>query len=83
MMLYLWDGPGFGCAAYADEALGRRHANYNVRAERYDTVGQALLPTLSQGLGDDFTNEVREAWTAAYTLLATVMIDAAAQAEAA
>ena len=67
----------------AVEALGRRHANYDVRAEHYDTVGQALLATLSQGLGDEFTIEVHEAWTAAYTLLATVMIDAAAQAEAA
>jgi hemoglobin-like flavoprotein len=30
-------------------------------------------------LGDGFTSEVKEAWTAAYTLLAGVMKEAAAE----
>jgi hemoglobin-like flavoprotein len=57
-------------------ALGRRHAGYGVRNEHYATVGMALLWTLEQGLGDSFTAEVREAWVAAYGLLATTMKDA-------
>lgn len=57
-------------------ALGRRHAGYGVRNEHYATVGMALLWTLEQGLGDSFTSEVREAWVAAYGLLATTMKDA-------
>jgi hemoglobin-like flavoprotein len=57
-------------------ALGRRHAGYGVRNEHYATVGMALLWTLEQGLGDSFTAEVREAWIAAYGLLATTMKDA-------
>ena len=58
--------------------LGVRHAGYGVRPEHYDTVGEALLWTLGQGLGEEFTPEVRTAWTEVYTLLAQVMQDAAA-----
>ena len=36
-------------------------------------VGSALLDTLARGLGEGFTPSVREAWTAAYTLLAGAM----------
>jgi hemoglobin-like flavoprotein len=61
------------------EDLGRRHVTYGVQAEHYAVVGSALLWTLDQGLGDAFTQEVREAWTAAYDLLATVMKNAAAK----
>ena len=63
-------------------ALGARHADYGVRDEHYDTVGAALLWTLDKGLGEAFTADVREAWTAAYTLLAETMKDAAAEAAA-
>lgn len=59
------------------QALGRRHAGYGVRKEHYATVGEALLWTLERGLGAEFTPETREAWTAAYGLLAGVMQQAA------
>ena len=65
----------------AVEALGRRHAGYGVEDEHYDTVASALLWTLSTGLGPAFTPEVEAAWTEAYTLLATVMKNAAAEVE--
>ena len=55
------------------EEMGSRHAEYGVRDEHYDTVGACLLWTLEQGLGADFTDEVREAWAAAYELLSGVM----------
>jgi hemoglobin-like flavoprotein len=63
------------------EALGRRHAGYGVRDEHYATVGAALLWTLEKGLGEAFTPETREAWTAAYTWLATLMQRAADPSE--
>lgn len=66
----------------AVEDLGRRHVGYGVTAQHYDTVGKALLWTLSAGLGDDFTAETEEAWTQAYMTLAGVMMKAA-EAEAA
>ena len=59
--------------------LGRRHSGYGVKPANYDTVGTALLWTLEQGLGADFTAETREAWTACYTLLAGEMKSAAAK----
>ena len=62
----------------AVEALGRRHGGYGVQDSHYDTVAAALLWTLEQGLGDAFTPAVRDAWTEAYTVLATVMKRAAA-----
>jgi nitric oxide dioxygenase len=64
----------------AVEALGRRHAGYGVRESHYATVGEALLWTLEQGLGEAFTPAVREAWTEAYGTLASVMIEAAKSA---
>jgi chemotaxis protein histidine kinase CheA len=61
----------------AFEDLGRRHLDYNVKDEDYDTVAEALLWTLEKGFGDDFTPEVKNAWTTVYTLLAMVMQSAA------
>lgn len=63
--------------------LGARHVRYGVQAQHYATVGSALLWTLDQGLGDKFTPAVREAWTAAYTLLSDVMLLGAMEEEAA
>lgn len=59
--------------------LGKRHVDYKVEDEHYDSVGAALLWTLGQGLGDDFTPEVEGAWTEVYTVLSTTMKDAAAE----
>jgi hemoglobin-like flavoprotein len=58
------------------QALARRHVGYGVQEQHYTTVGAALLKTLEQGLGDDFTPPVREAWAAVYGLVADVMIQA-------
>ena len=57
--------------------LGKRHVGYGVKEEYYGTVGEALLWTLEQGLGENFTSEAKEAWTEAYKLLSGVMINAA------
>ena len=59
--------------APAMQGLGERHVGYGVKDEHYDTVGAALLWTLEQGLGGDFTPEVKEAWAEAYHLLTSVM----------
>jgi len=57
--------------------LGRRHVDYGVKDEHYATVGSCLLVTLGKGLGDDFTPATKEAWTAAYGVMADVMTAAA------
>ena len=61
------------------QALGQRHVQYNVKPEHYPTVGAALLWALERGLGDVWTAEHAEAWTAAYTVLSDTMIAAAAK----
>lgn len=66
--------------APAVAALGKRHVNYGVRAEHYATVGAALLWTLEHGLGDAFTSEAREAWTATYGVLSEAMQSPGAEA---
>jgi hemoglobin-like flavoprotein len=60
-------------------ALARRHDRYGVREEHYASVGAALLWTLEQGLGLDFTPDVRKAWASAYGLLSSVMIAASSE----
>ena len=61
--------------------LGRRHSSYGVKEEHYASVGAALLWTLEQGLGEDFTPEVKEAWTIVYGILADTMKNAGGRAE--
>ncbi len=57
-------------------AMGARHREYGVKDEHYATVAAALVWTLEQGLGADFTEEMRGAWVDTYTLVATTMMDA-------
>jgi len=57
--------------------LGRRHAQYGVVDDHYDTVGAALLWTLEQGLGSEWSLEVKAAWSSAYALLTDVMREGA------
>jgi hemoglobin-like flavoprotein len=59
------------------QAMAMRHVSYGVKNSDYAVVGQALIDTLEKGLGADFTPEVREAWLAAYTILANTMKAAA------
>ncbi len=61
-------------------ALGRRHSNlYHVPDSAYAPVGEALLWTLEQGLGDAFTQETRAAWTRLYKSLSALMLMSSAQ----
>lgn len=57
--------------------LGKRHVAYSVEAKHYDSVGSALIGALEAGLGDAFTPEVKQAWIDTYTVMATVMKEAA------
>ena len=59
------------------EKLAVGHVAYGVKAEHYPFVGAALIDTLQQGLGDDFSADVQSAWETAYGTLSGVMIAAA------
>jgi len=64
----------------AVQDLGKRHVGYGVTDAMYDTVAEALIWTLGQGLGEEFTDDVKAAWVETYTILATTMKDAAKEA---
>jgi hemoglobin-like flavoprotein len=61
------------------QELGRRHSKYGVQHKDYEAVAAALIWTLNEGLGPAFTDEVKQAWVATYTVLATTMKNAADQ----
>ncbi len=65
------------------QGLAKRHLDYGVQPAHYDTVGEALIWTLEQGLAEKFTSTHREAWCACYALLAQTMKDAAYKPKAA
>ncbi len=55
-------------------AMAHRHVQYGVRPGHYKLVGAALIWTLKQGLGKDWTPEMERAWTKCYTLISESMI---------
>ncbi|RKN41398.1 globin domain-containing protein [Micromonospora endolithica] len=62
--------------------LGADHRKFAVRAEHYPAVGEALLATLRHFLAEQWTDELAQDWAAAYGLVAQVMTEGAAAAEA-
>jgi hemoglobin-like flavoprotein len=54
--------------------LARHHADYGVRPAHYAIVGDALLWSLEQGLGDDWTPPVAASWSKAYGVISAIMI---------
>ena len=53
--------------------LGERHVRYGVKPHHYEAVGQSLIWTLEQGLGKDWNEEIRDAWTACYAMISMKM----------
>jgi hemoglobin-like flavoprotein len=59
--------------------MGKRHRGYGVTPTHYDAMAVALFAMLEQQLGKDFTPDVRAAWTALYSLMASTMKQAASE----
>mmetsp|Transcript_136125 Transcript_136125/g.236585 ORF Transcript_136125/g.236585 Transcript_136125/m.236585 type:complete len:186 (+) Transcript_136125:60-617(+) len=59
------------------KALALKHIGYGVLPAHYDVVGEALIKTLADGLGKDFTIDVKRAWQAVWTFISQTMIGAA------
>jgi len=62
--------------------LGARHINYKVREDHWQIMGVALDRTLSDILHEEYTEDVRNAWTAVYKFMADTMIAGLRQAQA-
>ncbi len=66
--------------AYLRE-LARDHRKFDVRPEHYAAVGRCLIAALRANAVDAWKPEYDEAWSEAYELIASVMIQAAAEDE--
>jgi hemoglobin-like flavoprotein len=58
----------------AISGMAQRDTGYGVRPAHYKLLGRSLLWTLEQGLGSDWTAEVKEAWTKCYDIISRMMI---------
>jgi len=63
-------------AARVLKRLGDIHHSYGVEPDHYTLLGTALIETIRESLGDNFSDEANEAWTAAFRLISSVMISA-------
>ena len=63
------------------QQLGRDHRKFGALAAHYPAVGASLLATLKHYSGEDWTPELAADWTAAYGVIADVMVAAADEAE--
>ena len=67
-------GPDLEPVTHTLKLLGATHVAYGVMKDHYPIVGQALLSTLEAALGDAWTPNVKEGWTAIYGFVSTTMI---------
>jgi len=58
----------------AASALATRHVSYGAKREHYPWSGARLAVDAGGGLGDGWTPELADAWTAAYGTLSGFMI---------
>ena len=61
------------------DQLGRRHLCYGMKDEHYKALRKALVRTLAEVLGQEFTPEVRAAWIAAFDMMASLTQEAASK----
>ena len=57
------------------QMLAGRHAGYGAEPAHYAVVGQVLVATLKEALSTEWTEELQEAWIAAYTIISEAMIN--------
>jgi hemoglobin-like flavoprotein len=61
--------------------LGARHVAYGARPEYYPVVGTTLIASMAAIAGPEWKLDYEQAWSAAFEVVATVMLEGAAQAE--
>ena len=66
-----------GALTEALKGLGARHVKYGALPEHYPLVGNTLLKTFEQYLGQAWTVETKQAWVEAYGLITEVMLEGA------
>ena len=69
-------GPDIELLTEIMQELGVKHIRYGVRPDMFPVMGEALLHTLEQTLGTDFSDEIKDAWKETYHELAQDMVKA-------
>ncbi len=64
-----------GALSTAVSRIGHKHASLNVTPEQYPIVGEHLLASIKEILGDGVDEPVLDAWREAYAQLAKIFID--------
>ncbi|MDI3324056.1 NO-inducible flavohemoprotein [Pontibacterium granulatum] len=64
-----------GALSAAVQRIAHKHASFNILPEHYPIVGKHLLEAVAHVLGDAATDEIVEAWTEAYGVLANIFIE--------
>ena len=59
--------------------MAKRHVKYGVKTEHYNMVGKALIWTLQKTLGEEWNDQMKNAWINCYAILSGTMITAAAK----
>ncbi len=57
--------------------MGAKHVEYGVTEEMYPWVGDALVATLAEVAGEDWTPEMAQAWGQAYSAISGMMLEGA------
>ncbi len=64
------------------QTLGKRHQGYGVKWEHYWMVGNVLLRTLADFLGNRWTADLNDAWAEAYQAIVGLMYPASVDIDA-
>jgi nitric oxide dioxygenase len=57
------------------KGIGNKHVSLSIKPEQYSIVGEHLIASIKEVLGDAANDELLEAWTIAYNQLADIMIN--------
>ena len=71
------DNPG--ALAPVASRIAHKHASIGIRADHYPIVGRHLLASIREVMGEAATDEIIDAWAAAYQALADILIAAEAE----
>lgn len=63
----------------AVELIAQKHASLHIKPEHYPIVGENLLASIREVLGDAATDDIINAWANAYGFLANILINREAQ----
>ncbi|OAG35738.1 hypothetical protein AYO21_10055 [Fonsecaea monophora] len=64
-----------GALTTAVSRIGHKHASLDIQPDQYPIVGEELLAAIKEVLGEAVTDDILDAWKAAYAQLADIFIN--------